>query len=94
MAVQTQAAPMGATVPMAAAVESEALIAARELPRPGAVAEAEVTVRFIRSYDRWNRGVSAGFTASHAALLIARGKAVRIGPIMERDVSGARMVRK
>lgn len=55
---------------------------------------AQKTVRFLRSYRSWNRGVEAGFPILTADELIARGVAVDISHPTERKPLAGRVVTK
>ena len=54
----------------------------------------QITLRFLRSHQGYNRGVEAGFAPGQAAALTSLGVAVQIHPPIPRSPAMAGMVRK
>lgn len=71
---------------------TETAAAAPALATPEPRRRDEVTLRFVRSYRSWNRGVEAGFTPTMADELIRRGVAVAV-PVIREPLAG-RTIRK
>lgn len=73
--------------------EAQAALPEGKLP-PTPRRSQERTLRMVRSWRSWNRGMEAGFSPDLAALLVGKGLAIDITDGVERQPLQGRIVRK